>query len=296
MTKGEKIVKFNEKTEGLINFCELKKVRFKLLYWLMFAILIFISLVCIVPIIWVVVSAVKPTEEMYRVPPTIFPESFDLGVLKNAWQKVQFGKYFLNSAIIIVGAWVCDVFFNGICGYVLSRLKPKGTKLVTNLMFWTLLMANVSMVPLYETFVSLGGIGHFWPLWLQSGCIAFNVLLFRNFFNSIPMSYIEAARIDGLSELKIFFKIIIPLSVPIIMVVTIFSVSHQWSNFMWPYLILSGDRVPVSVKLFMLDSNDNIMENEKMAIMLFSIIPPAIMYCLFSKHIMGGVSMTGIKG
>lgn len=168
--------------------------------------------------------------------------------------------------------------------------------MVMTLLFWTMLISGISMVPLYETFVSLGGVGYFWPLWLQSGCIAFNVMLFRNFFNSIPMSYIEAARIDGLSEIRIFFKIIIPLSIPVLMVVSIFSVSHQWSNFMWPYLLLTEDKVPVSVKLFMIDSNENIMENEKMAIMLFSIVPPAIMYGLFSKHIMGGVSMTGIKG
>lgn len=289
-------MRFNEKTDGLINFSDLKKVRFKLLYWMMFTLLLALSLVCIVPIIWVVISAVKPTAEMYRTPPTIIPENMDFGVLKSAWEKVQFGKYFLNSGILIVGAWACDVFFNGICGYVLSRLKPKGTKFLMTLIFWTLLISGISMVPLYETFVSLGAVGQFWPLWLQSGCIAFNVMLFRNFFNSIPMSYIEAARIDGLSELKIFFKIIIPLSVPVIMVVTIFSVSHQWSNFMWPYLLLTEDKMPVAVKLFMLDSNENIMENEKMAIMLFSIIPPAVMYCIFSKNIMGGVSMAGIKG
>lgn len=289
-------MKFNDKTDGLINFSDLKNVRFRLAYWFMFAVLIIISLVCIVPIIWVVISSVKPTEEMYRIPPTIIPESVDFNVLKSAWKKVQFGKYFLNSGIVIIGAWACDVFFNGICGYTLSRLKPKGTTLIMTLLFWTMLISGISMVPLYETFVALGGTGHFWPLWLQSGCIAFNVMLFRNFFNSIPMSYIEAARIDGLSEIKIFFKIIMPLSVPVIMVVSIFSVSHQWSNFMWPYVLLDDDKATVAVKLFMIDSNDNIMENEKMAIMLFSIIPPAIMYCLFSKHIMGGVSMSGIKG
>ncbi len=289
-------MKFNEKTDGLINFSDLKKTRFKLLYWTMFAILIFISLICIIPILWVVISAIKPMDEMYRVPPTIIPESLDFNVLKNAWQKVQFGKYFLNSFILIAGAWVCDVFFNGICGYALSRLKPKGTNLIMTLLFWTMLISGISMVPLYETFVTLGGVGHFWPLWLQAGCNAFNVMLFRNFFNSIPMAYIEAARIDGLSEIKIFFKIIVPLSIPVIMVVTIFSVSHQWSNFMWPYLLLGEDKIPVAVKLFMIDSSENIMDNEKMAIMLFSILPPAIMYCFFSKRIMGGVSMTGIKG
>ena len=158
------------------------------------------------------------------------------------------------------------------------------------------MVPGISMIPVYEMIISLRGMNHYWPLWLMCGANPFNVMLFRSFFNGIPMAYLEAARIDGLSDFKIFIRIIIPLSVPIIMVVSIFSVTTQWSSFMWPYLILSDNKVPMSVKLFQINSLTTIMDNERMAIALFAIIPPVIVYAIFSKYIMGGVSMTGIKG
>ncbi|MDY3030493.1 MAG: ABC transporter permease subunit [Clostridia bacterium] len=131
----------------------------------------------------------------------------------------------------------------------------------------------------------------------MAGVSAFNVLLFRNFFNSIPMSYLEAARIDGCSDLGIFIKIIIPLSKPIIMVVTIFSVTETWGNFMWPYLILGNTaKEPVSVMLYRLSTGASLLDNEYMILLMLSIIPMIIIYAIFSKHIMGGLNMSDLKG
>lgn len=295
--------RFNEKTNGLLNFADLKKVRFKVLYWGMFAMLFFFTLVCIVPAIWALLSGFKTTEEMYRVPPTILPEVFHWENIKIVWDKVAIMKNFVNSVYIIIGCLLFDVIFNGLAGYVLSRIKPKGSAIVETLIFWSMLLPTISMVPLYITFVDLPILhvnltGQFTPLWLIAGANAFNVLLFRSFFNGIPMSYVEAARIDGCSNLSIFGRIILPLSKPIIMVVSIFSITSSWSSFMWPYLILgSTDKVPVAVRIYELSTKSvNIQDNEMMMLILFSIIPPLIMYALFSKQIMGGLDMSGIKG
>jgi len=158
------------------------------------------------------------------------------------------------------------------------------------------------MVPLYMTFVDVPGlhinlIGSYVPIWIMSGASAFNILLFRNFFNSIPMSYIEAARIDGCTDMGIFARIIIPLSKPIIMVVTIFSITGTWGNFMWPYLILGNTNLePVAVMLYRLSTSSSLLDNEYMLLMMISIIPMIIMYSIFSKHIMGGLNMSGLKG
>lgn len=296
-------MRFQEKTEGLLNFSDLKKVRFCFLYWGMFLFLLLVSMACIVPIIWVFLSGFKDTSELYRIPPTIIPQTFDIRRAADAWNKIELGANYLNTFYIIVGAWFCDILFNGLAGYVLSRLKPLGSKILNTLIFWSMLLPGISLVPLYMTFVDMplfhiNLTGSFVPIWIMAGANAFNVLLFRNFFNSIPISYLEAARLDGCSDFSIFFKIILPLSKPIIMVVTIFSVTGSWSNFMWPYLILgSSDLAPISVKLYELSNGSiPIQDNEMMLIMMLSIIPPAIMYAFFSKHIMGGVSMSGLKG
>lgn len=296
----KKISKFSDKTSGLLNFADLKKPQFRLLYAFMLTVLIIFSLICLLPLIWVFLSGFKDIEEMYRIPPTLLPDSINFGNVFKIWDKINVLKYFTNSVIIIIGCWAFDIIVNGLAGYVLSRLKPSGSKIIDTLMFWTLLLPGISMVPLYMTFADFFGInllGQYLPIWMMTGCSAFNVILFKNFFNGIPMSYIEAARIDGCSDLGIFGRIIVPLSKPIIMVVSIFCVTGQWGNFMWPYLILGNtDKEPVAVMLYTINQFGALRQNEYMLLLFISIIPMIIVYAIFSKQIMGGVNMSGIKG
>ena len=293
---------FATKTQGLLNFADLKKPQFKLLYWAMFAIMFIISLICLLPTLWIALSGFKDVNEMYAIPPTFFPKTFNLGRIGTLWTKVNVFKYFTNSVMLIIGCWACDIIINGLAGYVLSRIKPIGSRLIETLVFWSMLLPGISMVPLYMTFVDVPIIhanllGSYIPIWVMAGANAFNILLFRNFFNSIPMSYLEAARIDGCSNLGIFRRIILPLSKPIIMVVTIFSITGTWGNFMWPYLVLGNtDFEPVAVMLYRFSSGSTLMENEYMLLLMISIIPMIIMYFFFSKQIMGGLNMSGLKG
>lgn len=290
------------KHEGLLNFSDFSKFRYRLLYVIIFLIMAVISMTALLPIVWVFLSGFKTTAEMYSIPPTLLPSRIEWSAVTNAWQKIKFASAYLNSGYLIIGSLAFDIMLNGMLGYALSRIKPSGSGVIDTLVFWSMLLPGISMVPLYITFVNVPILhinlsGNFLPLWVMAGANAFNVLLFRNFFNGIPMSYMEAARIDGASNLRIFFSIILPLSKPIIMVVAIFSVTSTWSNFMWPYLILgSSNREPVAVKLYQLSSAGKLQDNELMLATMFSIIPPAVFYCLFSRHIMGGLSMSGIKG
>lgn len=294
--------KLKDKEAGLLSIIELKDFRYRFLYWLWFSGALFVTLIVLFPVIWVAVSAFKTPQEMYSIPPTLMPSKIDLSMIPKVWEKVQFGNAFKNSMILIVGCLIFDILLNGMLGYVLSRLKPTGSKLIDKLVFWSMLLPGVSMVPLYITFVDLPILhinltGTYTPVWLMAGCNAFNVLLFRNFFNGIPMTYLEAARIDGAGELYTFFKIVLPLSKPIIAVVTIFSVTGTWANFLWPYLILGSTALePVSVKLYQLSMEGNILDNEFLLVTLLTTLPPFIVYCFLSKHIQGGVSMAGLKG
>lgn len=294
--------KFSDKTSGLLNFMELKKRRYRLLYWTMFAVLVIISLICVLPAIWVLLSGFKDAQEFYRIPPALFPEHFKLSKLSEVWQQLNFLKLYKNSCIIIIGDLIFNIILNGVMGYVLSRLKPKGTALVGTLIFWSMLLpTSMNLVPLFMGFVDVP-IFHinmtdtYWPMWIMSGANAFNVLLFRNFFNGIPMSYIEAARIDGCTDTGIFARIVMPLAKPIIMVVAIFTVQAAWGNFLWPYLIIQdANKLPIAVKIYQFKSSGITIDKYMIALM-FTIIPPAILFTIFSKHIMGGLNMSGLKG
>ena len=121
--------------------------------------------------------------------------------------------YYYNSLVIIIGNLIFCLFFNGILGYVLSRLRPKGYKLAFLMIFWTMLVPHsMNMVPLYMSFVEvpllkINLINTYLPLFIMAGANAYEALLFKNFFDGIPDSYVEAAKIDGCTNLGIFFKI-----------------------------------------------------------------------------------------
>ncbi len=295
--------KISNKTNGLLNFMDLRYGRYKLIYGIMAGLLILLSLVCVLPIIWVAVSGFKTQAEFYSVPPTLLPAEFDFKKIANIWSKLNFFRYFKSTVFLILGGLVFDIVINGLCGYVLSRVKPLGSKLLETLIFGTMLLPGISMVPLYMTFVDMPLIhvnltGSYLPLWMLVGCKAFTVMLFRNFFNGIPMDYIESARMDGCSTLGIFFKIILPLSKPIIVVEAIFCVMGMWKDFMWPYLILgSTEKETISILLYHISSGSlPLTELDAMLVIMLTVIPPGLFYCIFSRQIMGGVSMSGIKG
>lgn len=290
-------------SEGLLNWSDLRQISGKFIYGCMFFAMLVLSMVCLIPVVWMMLSAFKTTQEMYAVVPTLLPKSIDLDRVINIWQTASVGKYALNSLWIIVGCLAFDIVFNGLAGYVLSRVRPLGSTLLNTLLFWTMMLPGISMVPLYMTFVDMPLLhinltGTYLPLWFQAMTNAFNIFLFRNFFNGIPMGYLEAAKIDGCSDLGIFFRIILPLSAPIISVVSIFSIIGSWGNFFWPYLILGDTALePVSVLLYKLTgATSQFKDNDRMLIMFMATVPSIIVFAVFSKRIMGGLNMSGIKG
>lgn len=292
-----------DNASGLLNWNDRKQAGGRIIYLVMFILLLALSLVCLLPVLWMALSSFKTTQEMYAVPPTLFPKSIDPGRIVTIWNSSSIGHYALNSLWIIIGCLTFDIIFNGLAGYVLSRVRPLGSTLINTVLFWTMMLPGISMVPLYMTFVDLPVLhinmtGTFVPLWIMAMSNAFNIFLFRNFFNGIPMGYLEAARIDGCSAVGIFFRIILPLSTPIISVVAIFSVIGSWGNFLWPYLVLGNTNLePVSVLLYKLTGAvSQFKDNDRMLIMFMAAVPSIIVFAIFSKRIMGGLNMSGIKG
>lgn len=293
----KRISKFDQKTNGILNFSDLHYVRFKILYWFLFAFMLAIALICFLPIVWVFLSGFKSVKEMYAVPPTLFPKSIDLSIIKEVWNKVDMTKYVMNSLIQIVGCWVAGIFVPAFAAFSISRIKPIGSKVIDKAIFITMLLPGATMVANYMLFAELDLIGSAIPLYLMAGTNAMNILYFKVFFNGIPMTYLEAARIDGCSDLRAFFSIIFPLSKPIIVVLSIYSIVGTWGNFMNPYLYLSNtDLEPVSVMLYKIGNSALLMENEYLVLLMLSILPMMIVYAIFSKHISGGLNMSGLKG
>lgn len=292
---------FAKKNIGIITKVEFKKTRIKVIYWTMFAILVLTAAICLLPLIWILLSGFKDTQEFYEM--TLLPRKIDFGKFAEVWKEFDFVTYYKNSFIQAIGEMIFCIVFNGLTGYVLSRLKPKGSSLVMGLILVLMLIPNtIGMVPLYKTIVEFPYLGFsmintYWPLWLAAGANCFNILLFKNFFDTIPLAYIEAARLDGCTSMRIFFSIILPLSLPIIMVVSIFSFNGSWNSFLWPYLILADNSLnTMSIFLFKSRGGGGIPADQYMIMLIISMLPPIIIFIILQKQIIGGLSLGGVKG
>ncbi len=291
---------YEKKTSGALTQLELKQARYQVVYWLLFVFLLLITVICLLPTIWVLLSAFKSTEEYLRTPPTFWPEEWHFEKLAKVWEKGNFLRVYFNTIVMAAGNLVFCILSCGLAGYVISRLKPKGSRAVFAVILWTLMMPNtVSQVPLFMTFLDFPYL-HFnlsdtyFPMWMMAGANAFNILLFKSSFDAVPKSYIEAARIDGARNTTIFFRIVVPLSIPVIMVVSIFTINATWGDFFWPYLIIKEPSIqPLGLKIFELESQLTV--DEYMTALLFSILPSVIIYLCLQDYIMKGVSVGGIK-
>lgn len=291
---------FENKTTGIIGSLELKKTRYKVMYWCIFAVLVIISLISIIPSIWVLLSGFKSVKEIYQIPPDIFPKEIRLSKLYEVWKLLKLGNSYIASTIICLGELFFGILFPALGGYVISRLRPRGSKLVMSLLLWTMMMpGSIRTVPLFMIFndlplIHISLIGTYFPMWLGAGANIFTTLLFKNNFDAISISLIEAARIDGCSDFKTFKDILLPLSTPIIMVAAIRIIVASWSNFLWPMLVIKDENyMPVTVKLYRMKTQYQL--DQYMLALIFGMIPPALMYVIFQKYILGGQNIGGVK-
>lgn len=287
--------------QGIMSSIDLKKPSNKVIYA---GIVLFLIVVCIIsalPIIWIIFSGFKTPTEMYKIPPSFFPEHIDLQKLADAWMQMKFFKYYINTFIMAGGSTIFHLLFCGLAGYVLSKLKPAGHKLIGTLIFWSMLIpTTMSTVPIYMSLIDVPIIhinlsNSFLPLWLM--CIdAFNIILFKSFFDGISDSIVEAARVDGAGTLKVFFRIIIPMSMPVFMTVAIFAFNGSMGQYFWPYLLISdASKTVLGVQLYKMKSSTFSTDYQMLAI-VFSIIPQVIIFVLFQKNIVGGISTGAVKG
>ena len=254
-------------------------------------------IIALFPLVWVILAGFKDLKEFVS-STSILPQSFDVKTFVNTWNQLGIAKNYLNSFISVVGSVVCALIFNGLLGYGLGILKPKGYGVVKRLVMLSLLMpTTISIVPLFMNIQKLGLGNSFIPLWLSYGANAMYVILFVQFFESLPSSIIEASRIDGCNQLQIFFRIVLPLSKPICAVVAIFAVNAAWSDFLLPYLVLRGGELQtVMVRLFVFSTEQTVNADAMMRSVVFSMIPPIILFFIFQKQLTENAVSVGIKG
>lgn len=287
-------------SNGIISSLDYKHTRVKLIYYAAMLLLLIVSLVCLLPPLWLFASSLKDIKEFFQVPPTLIPRSFELDKLWNTWGQLNFTRLYLNTIFITAGSILFAILFNGLAGYFLSVLKPKGSVILHVLILWTMLLPNtLGIVPIFKNIISfpLAGVNlmnTFWPMWMMAGASAFYVILFKGFFDKIPSALIEAAKLDGANGLSIFGRIVMPMSKPILATVAIFTVNSTWADFFWPYMVLKQKTLwSVTVAIFNLKGL--VPMDIQFVALTFAIVPPAILFVLFQKSILQGFTFSGMK-
>jgi multiple sugar transport system permease protein len=267
---------------------------------LLFVLLVLIGLG---PVAWLAKGAVTPTLDTLRNPLALFPHGIAWSNLSEAWSQVNVGRYFVNTIVLAIGSWLCQIVVATTGAYVLSVLRPAWGRFVNALLLGTLFVPVVVLiVPLYIEVVHPPLIHHsfaesYWAIWLPAGASAFNVVLMKRFFDNLPRELFEAARIDGAGPVRLFFSIVLPLSKPILGVVSIFAILAEWRNFLWPFLVLtnSPDRQPLSVRLPAIQAQTQI--GVLLAAMLIAALVPILGFLIFQRTFLRGSGLSGaLKG
>lgn len=285
---------------GLISNRDLKTKSGKIIYRIILAFLWICVFVCLLPPLWIITSAFKDVKEILQVPPTLIPRSFHPGKLIEAWKKFNFGRYYMNTIFLTTCVVSLHVLANGLVAYSMSRIKPKGYKIMFGLILaGFVLPSGVSLVPTYMTWMDfpllhINFLNTYWPF-IISACAAggMTVMIFKTFFDNIPDALLKAAKLDGCTEVGIFFRIMVPVCKPIIVTMTLLGFNTHWSEFFGPYLyITEKSKWTVMLYAFKLTG---LPVDDRMLVLTFAMIPPIIVFLFFQKHIMNGFTMSGIK-
>ncbi|MGX6606838.1 carbohydrate ABC transporter permease [Micromonosporaceae bacterium Da 78-11] len=265
--------------------------------------LVIFSLVFLFPMYWMVTGAVKSPQEFALNPPTWVPESWEPGNYATAWTNMRIAKYFTNTVYYALGGWLICLFVDVLAAYALSKMNPIFGKVVLGGMLASLMLpAAALLVPAYLTVSKLPIFGWNlldtpWALWLPAAANAFNVYVLKRFFDQIPNDLLDAASIDGAGRLRTLWSIALPLSRPVLGVVSIFIIIGMWKDFLWPLLVLQNpEHQTLSVALARLANTSQVPPTEFMAGLVIASVPMIVIFLIFQRSIIGGLSAGSMKG
>ncbi|MFF7858399.1 ABC transporter permease subunit [Streptomyces sp. NPDC007904] len=284
-------------TRTLVSPAVLARPRGRAVYWAVFTgVAVLFALAFLFPVYWMVSGAMKSPDEVARTPPTLLPETWSTIGYTDAWDLMQLPTHLWNTVVQAAGAWLLQLVFCTAAAYALSKLRPAFGKVILAGILATLMVpAQALVVPKYLTVADLGLLNDPLAIWLPAVANAFNLYLLKRFFDQLPRDVLEAAGIDGAGKLRTLWSIVLPMSRPVLGVVSIFALVAVWQDFLWPLMVFSDTgKQPISVALVQL--SQNIQLTVLIAAMVIASIPMVALFLVFQRHIIAGISAGSTKG
>ncbi len=258
---------------------------------------VIVGVIFVFPVLWLVLSSFKPGNELFTFPLTFFPKNFTVENFVTAWQKMDFMLYMMNTAFVTIVATVLTVLMSAITGYALAKYRYKWMNvLFVCVLATTMLPTEVIMTPSFEVIRRLGLYNNLWGLIVPTIGSMTGIFLMRQFYITVPDALIEAARIDGANEGKIFLRIMLPIAKSTIAILAIFSFRWRWNDYIWPLIVIDDpNKYTLQLALRNLAGALSIDWTTLLAASVITMIPILVIFILCQKQIMNANTSSGVK-
>jgi multiple sugar transport system permease protein len=263
-----------------------------------YAVMIALSFFMVLPLFWMITTSLKDSGALTAIPIEWIPKKVTLDSFRKLFEIFPFGKAFLNSVIVSVSITIVNVFSACMAAYVFAKIPFKGRELLFGIFLITMMIpGSVTLIPNYLILRSFHLLNSYLGLVLPSFFNIFGIFMLRQSMRQIPDDFIDAAVIDGASQWKIFFNVIIPLSRPMIATLFVITFMGAWNDYLWPLIVLTDkNKMTLPVALSMLNGQYSTEYNLLMAGALISIVPIIIVYAFAQRYFEEGLTAGGLKG
>ncbi|MBC7122078.1 MAG: carbohydrate ABC transporter permease [Pseudothermotoga sp.] len=271
----------------------------RILKWTLVAVVLAVWAVATVfPLYWMVQTSFTPETDIRQIPPRLFPSKPTLQNFRELFSYSRIWNWFLNSLIISSSITVGSIFICSAAAYALAKMEFRGRKLMFTAIVSTILVPpQVTLLPAFILINRFGLLDSLWAVVIPSLASPYTIFMMRQFMLSISQDYLDAARIDGAKEWMIYWRIILPMSKPVIAAASIFTFISSWNSFLWPLIVLNTpSKYPLTVGLATLQRLEMTQFGLQMAGSMFSALPMIIIFFAFQRYFVKGLMTGGTKG
>jgi len=265
---------------------------------LLYSLLILGAVMALLPMVWMVSASLMPSGEASTYPPRFFPTRVTFDHYADLFTRLNLGRYLLNSAFVAFVVTISSLVINAMAGYAFAKLRFRGRdRLFRTLSTGLVLPVQVAMLPLFLLLKNLGMINTYWGVIIPGLASIFGIFLVRQYALAIPDEMLDAARVDGASEFRIFWSIVVPGIVPILATLAIWTFLATWNDFMWPLIVLSDEsRYTLPVALANL-AGEHVQDTElMMAGSVITVVPVMLVFLFLQRYYIQGVMAGSVKG
>jgi alpha-1,4-digalacturonate transport system permease protein len=255
-------------------------------------------LLFLVPVIYIISSSFKPMNELFTTTPSFFPKKWTISNYTGALARGDFPRYIFNSFIVAVTSTILAVVINSMSGYALAKFRFKGDAVIMIIILSTIMLPlEIIMVPIFQVLKTFGLYNSLWALIIPPAATPTGIFLMRQYLLTIPDEIIQSARIDGASEWRIFYSIILPNAKPAIATLAIFSFMWRWNDYVWPLIAINDpEKYTLQLAIANLTGEFGTDYNSVLAISAVSMIPMLIIFIIFQRQFVQGTVDSGMKG